>query len=144
MFSLDYIFSKMVFLNTGFLAGFIWIRIFVFLFSLLLLVPKSFRREIFSQKLVQDKKSQALFIYTQTCGSIAIFLQSFAISLAPLYLLALLNSLRGLQYVFLLILTIAVSLFFPKILRESFSKRIILQKAFSIALITVGLVLLIV
>ena len=51
LFSLDYIFSKLVFLAQPlFWQGFIWMRIFVFLFSLLFLLSVRVRKEIFKKQ----------------------------------------------------------------------------------------------
>ena len=47
MFSLDYIFSKFVFLDLQFVQGFLWMRIFIFLFAMLLLLSPKNRKEIF-------------------------------------------------------------------------------------------------
>ncbi len=142
LFSLDYIFSKEVFLNQPFLQGIIWIRIFVFMFVMLFLISEKARKEIFSKRVITDRKTQIVFFCTQACGGIAGFLQSFAISLAPVAFLATVNSLKGIQYAFLFILTLLFSAFLPHILKEKLSRKIILQKAFSIMLITIGLLIL--
>jgi drug/metabolite transporter (DMT)-like permease len=142
MFSFDYIFAKFVFLNHAFLPGIIWIGIFLFLFTLPLLLKKSFRKEIFERQIISDKKNQKFFVLAQGFGGAANFMQSFAISLAPVAFLATVNSLRGIQYAFLFIATIFISVFFPKILREELSKRVIVQKIISIILIIMGLAML--
>jgi len=144
MFSLDYVFAKMVFLSQPFLQGIVWIGIFIFLFVLVFLFSKKSRKEIFSKKMVSNKKTQILFLGTQVCGGLANFLQGFAISLAPVAFLAIINSLRGIQYAFLFVITIFMSVFLPKVLKEGLSKKIILQKGFSIVLIAVGLIMLVV
>lgn len=143
LFSLDYIFSKIVFLNSGFLQGFVWMRIFVFLFALMFLVSKNNRKEIFKKQSIGDKKTWAIFVGTHTSGGIANILQGFAISLAPVAFLPIINSLRGMQYVFLFLIVLFFSVFFPKILKEEVSKRVIAQKIISIALIAAGLALLV-
>ena len=143
MFSLDYIFSKLVFTTQPFLLGLIWIRTFVFLFVLLFLISKKSRKEIFAKQMISDKKTQLVFLYAQTCGGIANFLQSFAISLAPVVFLATVNSLRGIQYIFLFLATLFISLFYPKILKEELSKKIVIQKVISIIFIVAGLAILV-
>lgn len=143
MFSLDFIFSKFVFLNQSFLDGIIWIRIFVFLFVLVFLISKNSRKEIFARHMVLDKKTQRIFLFAQSCGGIANFLQSFAISLAPIAFLAVVNSLKGIQYAFLFLITMFFSFFLPKILKEEISKKVIFQKTLSIILIAVGMAMLV-
>ena len=144
MFSLDYVFAKFVFLNQPFLQGVIWIMLFIFLFVLVFLLKKSHRKEIFARRMVSNKKTQLTFLFAQICGGIANFLQSFAIYLAPVAFLAIINSLKGIQYVFLFIITLFFSFFYPKILKEEISKKIVVQKMVSIVLIVVGLALLVI
>ncbi len=143
LFSFDYIFSKIVFLDQPFLQGFIWMRIFVFLFALLFLISKNNRKEIFKKQNILNKKTGITFVWTHTSGGIANILQGFAIYLAPIAFLPIVNSLRGIQYVFLFLMTFFLSVFFPKILREEASKEIIIQKIISIILIVIGLALLV-
>jgi len=142
MFSLDYIFAKFVFLNEKFLLGIIWIGIFIFLFALALLFKKKSRKEIFAKQMIFNKKTQIVFLCAQAFGGIANFLQIFAISLAPIAFLAIMNSLRGIQYVFLFLLVLFISYFYPKVLKEELSKRIIFQKIISIIFIGIGLAIL--
>jgi drug/metabolite transporter (DMT)-like permease len=143
MFSLDYIFAKFVFLSQTFLPGIIWIGIFIFLFALTLLFKKDSRKEIFAKQIVLNKKTDILFLCAQASGGVGNFLQSLAISLAPIAFLATVNSLRGIQYVFLFLMTLFISYFYPKILKEELSKKIILKKMISIILRAVGLVMLV-
>lgn len=143
MFSLDYIFAKFVFLNQPFLQGIIWISIFIFLFVLLLVIRKKSRKEIFVQQAVSNGKTKFSFLLAQGGGGIANLLQSFAISLAPVGFLAIINSLRGVQYVFLFVITLLASLFYPKILKEELSLGIIIQKVVSIIFIVTGLAILV-
>jgi len=143
MFSLDYIFSKFVFLRQPFLTGFIWMRIFSFLFVMLFLFDRQLRKQLFTKEHNLNKKTGAIFLLTQSSGALATILQSFAISLAPVAYLATVNSLRGIQYVFIFIITLFVSYFFPRIEKEDISKKVIIQKVIAIALIIIGLIILI-
>jgi drug/metabolite transporter (DMT)-like permease len=143
LFSLDYIFSKIVFLNQPFLQGFIWMRIFVFLFSLLFLISRNTRKEIFKKQNILNKKTGAIFIGTHLSGGAANILQSLAIYLAPVVFLPIVSSLRGIQYVFLFLMTLFLSVLFPKILKEEISEQIIAQKVIAIVLIVLGLAILV-
>ncbi len=142
MFSLDYIFSKFVFLNQPFLQGLIWMRIFGFIFALFFLFDKKIRKQLLLSETAVNKKTGTIFLFTQSAGGIANILQSFAISLAPVAYLAIVSSLRGIQYAFLFVITLFFSVFFPKVLKEDISKKVIFQKLVSIALIIAGLAML--
>jgi drug/metabolite transporter (DMT)-like permease len=143
LFSFEYIFSKMVYLQQPFLQGLILMRVCIALFALLLLLPKNNRKEIFNKKIVQNKKTEAFFVFAQFSGGVANFLQAFAVSLAPIAFLPIVNSLRGVQYVFLFFITLFLSVFFPKILKEEISRKVIFRKIISIILILTGLAILI-
>lgn len=143
LFSLDYIFSKMVFLSYPFLQGFIWMKIFVFLFVMLFLFSKKARAEIFNKKNISSKEKREIFSFTQIFGGVATLMQAFAVSLVPVAFLPIANALRGIQYVFLFLMTLFLSYFFPKVLRESHAKKVVIQKIVSTILIVMGFWLLI-
>lgn len=142
-FSLDYVFAKAVFLNLPFLEGLILTRLAMFFFGSLFIFSRQARNQIFLKKEVFNKRTLLLSLATQGSGAIATFFQSFAIWLAPVSYLAIMNALRGVQYVFLFAMTLIFSLFFPKILKEEISIETIFHKAVSIILIITGLVILV-
>ncbi|MEK7663988.1 MAG: hypothetical protein AAB340_00860 [Patescibacteria group bacterium] len=137
--ALSFVLMKMVFLNLSFFQGIIWIGIFNFLFVLVFFFSEKFREKIFAKKSAFDKRTIFLVILTQSAGGLGGFLQNLAIFLAPAWNLAIINALRGIQYVFLFIITLIFSKFLPKILKEELSKKLISQKIISIVLIVVGL-----
>lgn len=137
-FSLAFVLSKYVYLILPFWNGFIWIRIGAFLTVLCFIFFKDVRDEIFTKKSDFNKKTGVLFIFNQGIGAGAFILQNWAISLAPLVYLSMINALQGIQYIFLFIL----SLLFYKFLKEKVSKRIIFQKILAIILIGLGIILL--
>ncbi|HQK63752.1 MAG TPA: hypothetical protein PLF16_01225 [Candidatus Staskawiczbacteria bacterium] len=139
MYGADYVLIKYIFADTGFAAGFIWRGIFVGVMAAALLLSKNNRKEIFAKRNTTNKKLQKTFFATQVCGGIATALQSYGIYLAPVALLPIANSLRGIQYVFLLGLTCFTSMFFPKILKEKISGQIMFQKGVAVLLIVAGL-----
>lgn len=142
--SLSFVLSKYVYLNQPFWNAFIWMRIGGFLMALgfLIFIPK-IKKEIFKKEEHPSKKTAAIFLLNQTAGASANILQNWAIFLAPLVYVPVINSLAGVQYLFLFILTVLISSKFPKILKEEISKEIIFQKVISILLIGAGLTLLI-
>ncbi|MBX4201065.1 hypothetical protein KW786_02965 [Candidatus Parcubacteria bacterium] len=143
LFSLDYIFSKLIFLNVPFLQAMVWMRVGAALVSLFLLFDRKLRKDIFTKKPSMGKKTGLIFLFGQSAGGTAGFLQSLAISMVPISYLAITSSLRGIQYIFLFIITLFFSWFFPKFFKENISGKVILQKAVSIVLIVIGLALLV-
>ncbi len=142
MFSADYLFSKMVFGAMPFLRGLVWMNLARFCIAAPFLLGGQFRRQVFTKQPSINPKTGAMFFFTQGAGAIGYFLQGLAISLAPVSQLALVNSLRGLQYVFLFLITLGTSFFIPGLLKENISKKTLLQKGVSLGLIALGLAVL--
>lgn len=137
-FSLMFVLSKYVYLMLPFWTGFIWMRIGLFLSALGFLFFKDIRREVFFKKKKSfNRKTGTIFILNQAVGASATILQNWAIALAPLAFLSIINALQGVQYLFLFILTLILF----KSLKEEISKRIIIQKIFAIIVIIFGLVI---
>lgn len=141
-FSLSFVLTKYVYLSQPFWSGFIWIRIGTFLTALSFLVV--FGKDVLSlHKHKKSFKTTVIFLLNQVLGASSSVLQNFAIFLAPLSFIALINALQGTQYVFLLIFAVFLSLKFPNILKEEVSKEILLRKIAAIFFIIIGLSLLI-
>lgn len=141
LFALYFISVKFVYLSQPFISGFIWTRIGAFIIALFLLFSKEVREDIKSPKIVQ-RKTWAIFFPNEAASSGAFILQNWAVALAPLAYLGIINALEGTKYVFVLIFATFLSLKFPKILKEEISKKILLQKIVAILLIGIGLMFL--
>lgn len=143
LFSLSFVLTKYVYLGQPFWNGFIWTKIGGLLMAVIFFIfAKEIREEIFKKKVSFKKKTLGIFISNQMAGGGANILQNWAIALAPLTYIAVINALQGVQYAFMLIFTTFISLRFPRILKEEISKRILLQKISAILLIGGGLILL--
>ena len=141
--ALSFVLTKYVYLVQPFWSGFIWIRIGGFLMAIFFfLLFKEIREEIFKKKVSFKKKTIGVFLSNQAMGAGASILQNWAIFLAPLVYVAIINALQGINYAFLLVFIIFLSLKFPQILKEEISKKILFQKIIAILLIGAGLFLL--
>lgn len=143
MFSIDYVFSKIVYLAVPFLTGFFWMKILIFVLVLPLLLVKKYRKDILGKNNVVTKETGPFFLFAQFSGGTANILQSFAVSIVPAVMIPIASSLRGVQYTFLFFITLFLSVFFPKILKEEISVSIIVRKLFAIVLIGAGLLILV-
>lgn len=139
LFALDFILTKKVFIEQPFLEGLIYMRVTSCLVVFFFLFNKHFRKNVLKNG--KKSKKKTLFLGAQTMGAIGAVLQSYAISLVPITSLAILNALKGTQYVFLLILTFLTSIFYSKILKENFKKQNLLLKIISVTIIGVGIAL---
>jgi len=138
-FSLQMVFSKIVYSELPFWDGFIWMKIFSFAFCLFFIFDKGFRKEAFNVENKMDKRTSIIFIITQILGGLANIFESLAVSLVPLVYLGIMNAMKGMQYVFIFIFVILISLFIPKLLKEEISRKIIIQRIIAIILIIIGL-----
>ena len=139
-FSLSLFLMKGLFLKETFLNVFIWSRFGMFLGALSLLILPSGRFEIFqsADNVIKPRNSSSIILVKiiGSAGALCIF---FAIARGSVTLV---NALQGLQYAFIFMLAFIASVFWPKLLHESFSFKSILQKLSGIILVSIGLFLL--
>ena len=139
LFAVFWVITKYIFLDTTFISGIIWIRTGVAVIALTLLISKKNRELIFQRTEKLEASTVKAFLIGRASGvlgALGIYLAVFWGSVA------LVNSLQGLQYVFVLILALLLFRKFPK-LREEFSREIIIQKIIAIILIGAGLFILV-
>lgn len=139
LFALFFVGNKYAFNNQTFFSAFIWIRGGSFLFVLCMLFSKKSRKVIFSNIKNMKIKKSSLFFANQGLSAIGFFLQNLAISLTSV---ALVSALQGVQYVFIIILGVLFTLFYPKVVKEDISRKIIIQKIVAVIFIAIGLYLL--
>jgi drug/metabolite transporter (DMT)-like permease len=139
LFALSFVFIKNLYLELPFWTTLILTRLGAFLVSLVFLFSKETRKEIFQENSIFQKNTGIVFVATQGIGTAASLLQNWAIFLAPLGFLAFINALEGTRYVFLLFLSVLISMRFPRILKEQVSKQAVFQKAIAILVIVIGL-----
>ena len=147
VYALFFLMTKYAYNNQDFVSSFIWIRLGGVLMALLFLVPKKWRLEIISsfgggsQKQKNSLGKRAFVLFNQAMGALGSILQNYAISFGSV---AVINALQGVQYAFLLLGAWALTIFYPKILKENISRAVILKKLIAIILISIGLYFLVI
>lgn len=142
LFGVAHVLTKYVYLNTEFLTGFIWTRLGAFLAVLALLVFPENRQAIFknfkktSKKRGVRQRVSIRFLLGQWCGGASALLIQYAIFLGSVILV---NALQGMQYVFVFLIVLLLTIFLPKILKEEISKEVFFQKIVAVLLIFIGL-----
>ena len=139
LFALSLTLTKYIFDRTNFVSGLIWTRLGFLVISLCFLVPKSWRRHIFSAPKTVSRSNKFLYYGARLTGGAAGLLQNYAIAAGSVTIV---NALQGSQYALLLVMTVVLSEYFPKVLKEDISARVLAQKIAAIALISIGLILL--
>lgn len=136
-YSLYFISTKYAYGSQPFISAFIWTRLGAGLLVSLFLLSKKNRHEIFTAFTKKNpNKNKFLVVVNQGLGSVGFVLQNYAIFLGSV---AIVNALQGAQYAFLLIISAVIALMSPKLLKETFSWRIILQKSAAVVIIGLGL-----
>ena len=110
--ALYFLTAKLVYLEQPFISGFIWMRIGAFFVAACLIFSKEVREDIRKPKLIQGK-TWAIFFPNEIAGASAFVLQNWAIALAPLAFLGIINALEGIKFVFVLIFATILSVKFP-------------------------------
>jgi len=76
----------------------------------------------------------------QTAGALSSVLVNVAIAIS-IGATAIINSLQGIQYVFVLLIVVFMSKKFPKVIKEELTKRVLIQKIIATVLIIIGVAL---
>lgn len=139
LFALSLVLSKHVFDQSNLVTGLVWSRVAMFTTAFAFLLFKPARAAIFKTPKEAGKNNAVLFYFVRLIGALAGFLQNYAISIGSVVIV---NALQGLQFGFVLALTSVLSIYYPRILKEQITAKILALKIFAIVLITTGLVIL--
>ena len=140
IFATYYVFIKFLYDSQGFANAFIWTRLGSFVGALALIAWPASRHLILDKPRRQTTiKSLPLFLLIRIIAFIAFVLSNFAIALADV---SLVNSLQGLQYLFLLVIVLTLTKRYPKLVKQEISRDNLWQKISGIILINLGLFLL--
>lgn len=136
-YSIYFVATKYAYSAQPFASVFIWDRIGAALFVLMFLIRRKDRKQVLKVFKKSDRsKHKWLVVASQTLGSSGFILQSYAVFLGSV---ALVNALQGVQYALLLIISSILAVLSPRLLKETFSWRIFLQKLVAVIIIGFGL-----
>lgn len=143
LFGLSYVFLREAFLGSTFLNGLIISRATAGFLALALLTVPNIRKEIFSfhqtGNKITSKATLTLLGSGQVMGATSGLLITFAISVANP---ALVNSLFGVQYLVILLISLLLAKNHPHLLDETLTKGVISQKIIGALVLSLGLYLL--
>ncbi len=142
LFASYYVLIKYIYTHQPFIGSFVWSRMGSFLGAVLILVIPAWRSAIVKyQKNKKTSKNFGLFLLVRVFATAAFIMLNYAISIGNV---ALINSLQGVQYIFLIGLVIFLSAKYPKVLQEELFGTILMQKIMGTVLISIGLYMLVV
>jgi hypothetical protein len=122
-----------------FLRGFLLMAFGSVLAALTFLISGDVRKTVFGSRAQQASKPSLLFFFGQAMGGSAFLLQNFAVSLAPQASVPVINAMAGIQYVFILVFSLFLSVYLPKSFKEKLAPAAIIQKTIAILMIMAGL-----
>jgi len=141
-FAAYYVLIKYIYTTQPFIGSFVWSRFGSFIGAMLILTVPAWRRLISGSKKQTAKTNNVIFfLFVRALAAGAFILLNYAISLGNV---ALINSLQGVQYIFLIVIVLFLSSKFPKILKEELGGGVLMQKIIGAFLISLGLYMLIV
>lgn len=142
LFASYYVLIKFIYMTQPFVGAFVWSRLGTFIGAMMILLVPEWRRLIVKQQSGQKSPgNMTFFLSVRFLAALAFIMLNWAIALGNV---ALVNSLQGVQYLFLLALVILLSSRFPKIMKEELSGGVLAQKIVGASLVTLGLYMLLI
>lgn len=137
-FGMSNVLQKIVFNETNFVTGYVFFTVGTFLGSMAMLIPRSWRRQIFKHSEETSPKSRFWYMSNRFLAGVGSFLVVFAISRdSP----AVVEAISGVRYVIVFIGAYGITKLKPRWFREDFSRRALSFKAIATCLVVIGLVL---
>lgn len=130
--------QKLAFDRTNFVSGYVFFTLGTFAGALMLLIPPSWRRQIFKRAEKHRPQNWFWYFVNRFFNGLGSFLVFYAISLTRP---ALVDAITGLRYAIIFGISYALTLLRPRWLREEFSGAVLFGKLLATAFVVAGLVL---
>lgn len=130
--------EKMVYNRTNFVSGYVWFTVGTFAASMALLVPPSWRRQIFAESGQDEPRNRFWYFVNRFLSGVGSFLIFYAISLTHP---AIVDAVSGLRYVIIFLGALLLTEFRPSVLKEDFHGWQLVTKSVGTCLVVAGLVL---
>lgn len=138
LFGLTNVLQKVVFNTTGFISGYVFFTLGTFAGAMLLLVPPSWRRQIFEHSEDAPPRSRFWYFVNRFLSGVGSFLIFFAISRGSP---AVIDAISGVRYVIIFLGAYLLTRMRPDWLKEDFQTHALIGKSIATGLIVAGLVL---
>lgn len=137
-FGLTNVLQKIVFNGTNFVSGYVFFTLGTTLGAFLMLVPPSWRKQIFEHSEEAPPSSKFWYMFNRFLAGVGSFLVVFAVSKASP---SVVTAISGVRYIIIFVLAYAITLWRPQWFRENFTRPVLIAKSVATALIVAGLVL---
>lgn len=137
-FGMTNVLQKIVFNNTNFATGFVFYTLGTFAGAMALLVPPSWRKQIFQHSEEAPPRSKIGYMINRFMAGLGSFLVVFAISrTSP----AMVEAISGVRYVIIFVGAYAITKWRPSWFKEDFRGWVLVAKVVATCLVITGLVL---
>ena len=136
IFAASFVITKFVFNSTDFISGFFYMRLGGIIVAIGLFFLPSVRKDIFLFFTKNKLRTKIGYFANQGLAGTGFILQNIAITMASV---SLVNALQGIQYVFIIIFVGIAAKFNPKLLGETITRGIIIEKMTAILIIIAGI-----
>ena len=145
LFAVSHVAAKYIYGFYDFYSGFIWTRLPMGIFGAALLLFPSVRA-VFTKKSVHANNASIGKRFIMVAGNIILGLAGVVLVqyAAALGSVSLVNALAGTQYALIIIFVALLSKFWPRVLKEAYTRKEILQEIAAVLVISLGLTLLLV
>jgi drug/metabolite transporter (DMT)-like permease len=130
--------QKLAFDQTNFVSGYVFFTLGTFAGALMLLIPASWRRQIFKKHQRSEPHNWFWYFVNRFLNGLGSFLVFYAISLTRP---ALVDAITGLRYAIIFGVSYGLTALRPRWLREDFTGAVLFGKTLATALVVAGLVL---
>lgn len=137
-FGMTNVLQKITFNEAKFVSGYVFFTIGTTIGSLALLIPPSWRRQIFEHSEEAPPRSKVGYFFNRFVAGVGSFLVVFAVSRAQP---SVVEAISGVRYVVIFLGAYAITRWVPRWFREDFTRRAMLVKIAGTALVVAGLVL---
>jgi drug/metabolite transporter (DMT)-like permease len=138
-FGLMNVLQKIVFNNTNFVSGYVFFTLGTFFGSLAMLIPPSWRRQIFEHSEEAKPRSKFWYMFNRFLAGVGSFLAVYALSHASP---SVVQAISGTRYAVIFLGAYLITKFRPSWFREDFTGRALIAKVAGTCLVIAGLVLL--
>ena len=139
MVALSAVAFKFVAISTDFFTTLFWQQVGFVVFGLILfIIKKEYRKQFIQVFILNSKKIIGLNVFNEIINIVALIIFNYATLLAPMGLVWVIN---GFQPLFIFILGVIITLFFPKFGKESIDKNLYYKNIF-IGIMLIGAMIL--
>jgi drug/metabolite transporter (DMT)-like permease len=136
LFGLVTVVTKIVYNHTNFVTGYVWFTIGTFAGSMALLIPPSWRQQIFAESGQDNPRNRFWYFVNRFLSGLGAFLVVYAISLTHP---AMVNAISGVRFAVIFLGAFLLTRLKPSWLKEDFSGGQLATKTLATALVIAGL-----